>query len=241
MIAQAVNRTWQQILHPKFRSVFITSVLAAIITLTVLTLTLNHYWPEKVVSGYRWIDEFGDFLASAGYWTIVMLGSYLLFPAIVTMVMGLFADQIATAVEEEYYPNRIGIRKVPFGDVIISALKLTIMILVLNLIALFPYLLLLLFTGGIGTLALYIALNGFLIGREYYEMVAIRHMDRQAVAVTRQRHGNKIFMGGAIVSAMFLVPVLNLIAPIAGAAIMTHVFHNIRRPEASRVQPGNKQ
>lgn len=227
MIGTAINRTWQQLLHPKFRSVFFTSIIAAFLTLVGLTFLLSYYWPETFVFGWDWIDELGDSIASAGFWSVVGVGSYLLFPGIVTMVMGVLVDQIATAVEEEYYPNRVGSRKVPVTDVVISAGKLTLIMLVVNLLALVPYIILFFMTASIGAFALFVAINGFLLGREYYEMVAMRHMDRKMVHRFRVENGNKIFIVGALMAAMFAVPFLNILAPIVGAAVMTHVFHHL--------------
>jgi len=238
MIATAINRTWQQLLHPKFRSVFFTSVLAALVTLVLLTAAVNHYWPERFVTGWDWLDSYGDSFSTAGFVAVVTFGSYFLFPGVVTMVMGLLTDQIAGAVEEEYYPNRLGDRKVPLGDVFVSAAKLTLIMLVLNLVFLIPYILLLFLTGGIGTLILFIVLNGLLIGREYFEMVAIRHMDRHEVTRMRKTNNSKVFVGGALVAGMFLVPVLNLVAPIVGAAVMTHIFHHLKAMEPSSKRRG---
>ncbi len=234
MIALSINRSWQQLLHPKFRSVFLTAVAAAAATLIISTLILNAYWPESFTSGWEWLDEFGNEIASAGFWMVAMAGSYLLFPGIVTMVMGLLADQIATAVEEEYYPNRPGTRRVSVGETIASAAKLTLMMIIINLLALFPYLLLLFLSAGTGTLALFIAINGYLLGREYFEMVAIRHVDRHAAKEARVTHSGKVFMVGALIAGMFLVPFLNILAPILGAAIMTHIVHQLGVPDGPR-------
>ncbi|NVJ98943.1 MAG: EI24 domain-containing protein [Alphaproteobacteria bacterium] len=218
MISQAINRTWQQLLHPRFRSVFFSALTAAIITLVGLNYALYAYWPEDWTSGYDWID-------SAGFWTISALGSYVLFPGLVTMVMGFLTDKIADAVEEEFYPNHKGLRKVPVSDVIFGALKLTALMIILNLIAFIPYMILLFGTFGMGAFALFVAVNGFLLGREYFEMVAIRHMSARDVSRMRRLYGGKVFTGGAMIAAMFAVPFLNILAPIIGAAMMTHVFH----------------
>lgn len=234
MIALSVNRSWQQLLHPKFRSVFLTAIAAAAATLVLLTFVLNAYWPEVIVfesDWFSWLNDIGEGLADAGFWAVVFAGSYLLFPGIVTMVMGVLADQIATAVEDEYYPNRRGTRKVPVGDVVVSAAKLTLMMIFINLLAAFPYLLLLFFTAGTGTLALFVVINGYLLGREYFEMVAIRHANPRAVNELRITHSSKVFVVGALMAAMFLVPILNILAPILGAAIMTHMVHQLGVPD----------
>jgi CysZ protein len=227
MIGLALNRTWQQLLHPKFRSVFFTAVLAAIATLIALQYVLNLYWPETFETGWDWLDSYGAELSAAGFWAVAGFSSYFLFPGIVTMVMSVMIDQIATAVEEDYYPNRIGRRKVSVSESLMSAFKLTLLMLFVNLLALIPYVILF-FMGGFGFIALFVAVNGFLLGREYFEMVAARHMAPVDMKYLRIANGSRIFFAGALIAAMFMIPFLNILAPIIGASVMTHVFHSLR-------------
>jgi CysZ protein len=222
MIGQALNRTWQQLLHPKFRSVFFTGVLVAMATLGGLLYLLNIYWPQDFSFGYSWLE----WLDEAGFWAVAMVGSYVLFPAISTTVMGFLTDKIALAVEEEYYPHRIGGRKVPALEVVLGSLKLMVLVIIINLIALIPYILLLV-TTGTGTFLLFVAVNGFLLGREYFEMVAIRHMNAREVRRFRKRHSGRIFIGGAMIAVLFAIPFVNILAPIVGTAMMTHIYHNL--------------
>ncbi|TNE67962.1 MAG: hypothetical protein EP335_00390 [Alphaproteobacteria bacterium] len=217
MLGTALNRTWQQLLHPKFRSVFLISVTAAVLTLGLLCYLLFAYWPKEYTTGIEWLD-------TTGYVTAVMIGTYVLFPAIVTLVMGVLIDQIATAVEEEYYPHRVGRRKVSLADTLFGALKLMLAMIFLNALVFIPYVILLFTTVGAGAFILFIIVNGYLLGREYFEMVATRHMPLREVTRLRKMHGGKIFMGGAAAAALFAVPFLNILAPIVTAAVMTHIF-----------------
>ncbi|WP_417462673.1 EI24 domain-containing protein [Kordiimonas sp.] len=222
MIGLAFNRTWQQLLHPKFRSVFFTAVLTAFATLSALIYLLKIYWPTDLSYGYSWLE----WLDEAGFWATVAVGSYVLFPAVVTMVMGFLTDKIALAVEEEYYPHRMGMRKVPAIEVVLGSVKLMLLMILVNLIALIPYILLLV-TAGTGTFLLFVAVNGFLLGREYFEMVAIRHMDARDVTRMRKRNSGKIFTVGALIAGLFAIPFLNILAPIIGTAVMTHIFQHL--------------
>jgi CysZ protein len=235
MLSTAINRSWQQMLHPKFRSVFFTAITAAAITLTLLLFLLNSYWPDSISVGWGWLDKYGDYMSSAGFWFVAGAGSYLLFPGVVTMVMGVLTDKIADAVEEEYYPNRLGHRDVPYGDLIISAAKLALIMLTINLVFLIPYIILLI-AGGIGFILLFVAVNGLLLGREYFEMVAIRHMSPREVTALRKSNSGAIFMGGALIAAMFMIPFLNILAPIIGAAVMTHIFHHMADQPTNKVR-----
>ena len=226
MIAQALNRTWQQLFHPKFRSVFFTAVIAAAVTLAALLYVLKIYWPTDLSYGFSWLE----WLDEAGFWLVAMVGSYVLFPAVATLVMGFLSDKIALAVEEEYYPHRIGMRKVPVLDVVFGSVKLLLLMVIINLIALVPYILLLA-TAGTGTFLLFIAVNGFLLGREYFEMVGIRHMDTRSLNRLRAQNSGKVFVAGAVIAGLFAVPFLNILAPIIGTSVMTHIFQHLLSAE----------
>ncbi len=227
MLATAFNRTWAQLLHPKFRSVFLIGIISALIVLAGLIYGLYEFWPKEYqtdTSWFEWIDDAISWLSNAGFVLVATIASYVLFPPIATTVMSLMADQIADAVEEEYYPHRKATRQVPISEAIVSGLKLTLIIIVFNILAIIPYTILFFATAGVGTLLLFLTLNGFLLGREYYEMVGMRHMTRKPLHIFRRQNSGKIFITGFAIAGMFTIPFLNLLAPIVGAALMTHIF-----------------
>ena len=96
-------------------------------------------------------------------------------------------------------------------------------VLLFNLIAL-PFYVMLIFTG-IGPLVLFVIVNGLAFGRDLAELAAARHGDRVSrrawLKATRGEQG----LLGTLVSAMFLVPFVNLIAPIVGAAMAIHLYN----------------
>ena len=95
--------------------------------------------------------------------------------------------------------------------------------LLVNL-ALVPAYILLLSTG-IGTALLFFAANGWLLGRDLGEMVAARHVAKQDMKAWRSSTRWPRLGMGLIVSALLTVPVVNLFAPILGAAMAAHLFH----------------
>ena len=85
---------------------------------------------------------------------------------------------------------------------------------------------LLLLATGIGTALLFWAVNAWLLGRELMDMAWLRHRPSRDAApplggLTR------LALGG-IVAAMLLVPFVNLLAPVLGAAAATHLVHSRR-------------
>jgi len=91
--------------------------------------------------------------------------------------------------------------------------------LLLNLLALPLYLL----PGP--NLPVYLLLNGYLLGREYFEVVALRRLDAAATDRVRRRWRLRLWAIGAVIAPLLLIPLVNLVAPVIGVALMTLRFH----------------
>jgi CysZ protein len=167
-------------------------------------------------------------------WLVELLGgfgvlvlSWLFFPAVVTLIMGFFLERVASAVEALDYPERGPPRRQPLGEIIVIALQLTVMTLLLNLLALPIYLL----VPGIN-LFLFFALNGYLFGRGYFEVVALRRLDAGEARAVRSRFSGRIFLGGVVIAGLFALPLVNLVAPVIATAFMLHIFEALPRVES---------
>jgi CysZ protein len=159
-------------------------------------------------------------------WLVDLLGglavlalSWLLFPAVAMLIMGLFFDRVANAVEALDYPGKAPPRRQTWKEIAIAAWRLTAATIVLNLLALPLYL----FVPGIN-FVLFLGLNGYLLGRGYFEVVALRRLDAAAARKVRQRYAGRIFLGGVVIAGMFALPLVNLVAPVIATAFMVHVF-----------------
>ena len=157
---------------------------------------------------------------------VVLALSWLLFPAVVTLVMGFFLDGIAAAIEAIDYPGQPPARRAPIGEIIATTLRLMSLTILLNLLALPVYLL----APGINVFV-FLGLNGYLFGREYFEVVALRRLDPGAVRAVRQRFGGRVFIGGVVIAGLFAVPLVNLVAPVIATAFMVHMFQELRHRE----------
>jgi CysZ protein len=158
---------------------------------------------------------------------LAVLGlSWLLFPAVVTLILGLFLDRVAAVVEALDYPGKGPPRRRPVGESIAAPLRLGALTIALNLLALPLYL----FVPGIN-LVLFLALNGYLLGREYFEVVALRRLDAGAARAMRSRFGGRVFIGGVTIAGLFAIPLVNLVAPVVATAFMVHLFEALLRAE----------
>jgi CysZ protein len=150
--------------------------------------------------------------------------AWLLFRAVAIAVMQFFADDVVAAVEAKHYPAALAsARPVRFDRAAAMGLGAAARAILVN-IAASPIYLVLLITG-VGTIAAFILVNGWLLGRDLGDMVAARHLPREAMRGWRAATRGPRFVLGLAVAVLFVVPIVNLLAPILGAAMATHLFH----------------
>ena len=166
-------------------------------------------------------------LASAAALMVTLLAAWLLFRAVAIAVVGLFADTIGAAVEAKHYRAALAnARDVPFAKSSRMGLASAARFVTVNLLLLPLYLVLL--ATGIGTAAAFLAVNAWLLGRDLGDMVAARHLSPATMREWRHATQARRFLLGLAVTGLFLVPFLNILAPVIGAAMATHLFHRSR-------------
>ncbi|MFA9200850.1 MAG: EI24 domain-containing protein [Cypionkella sp.] len=182
----------------------------------------------------RWTGLEGElFVVVTGI--ALVIAAWLLFRVVALAVLQFFADEVVRAVETRHYPAAAAAaRDVPLAEELRLSFGGAMRAVLVNLLAL-PVALILLVTG-IGTALLFWAVNAWLLGRELTDMVWLRHRPSPASsgegaapplgALTR-------FALGGIVAAMLLVPFVNLLAPVLGAAAATHLVHSPRKPRGA--------
>lgn len=220
---RAIALSLGQLDDPRVLHVLGLSLAATLVAFIVigwrLWALLQGFDPCAVVSSYSCAIGEGGGAAVALIVTVASL--WLLFPAVAIGVIGLFSDQIVAAVEARHYPAKAATaRHVGMGESIMLALGSASRLLLWNLAAL-PFYILLLFTA-IGPFLLFLPINALVLGRDLGEMVMARHVEPAAraewLAATRGRRAAI----GLVATGLFMVPLVNLLAPVLGAAIATH-------------------
>lgn len=179
---------------------------------------------DALLAAWSW----GGAIASAAAFLVSALALWLLFRAVAIAVVGLFADTIVAAVEAKHYPAALAsARAVPFAASLRMGLASAARFVAVNLLLLPTYVMLL--ATGIGTAALFLAVNAWLLGRDLGDMVAARHLSPEAMREWRRATAARRFLLGLAAAGLFLVPVANILAPVLGAAMATHLFHRSRR------------
>ncbi len=218
----ALSRAVAESFTPALRRIVGLSLVLAVASFTALWLVLAIVLDHSARFGWRPLDWLVDLF---GALAVVGL-SWLLFPAVVTMVMGFFLDRVAGAVEALDYPGRGPARRASITETALMTLRLMGLTILLNLLALPVYVL----APGINFFV-FLGLNGYLFGREYFEVVALRRLDRTATRAARHRFAGRVFLGGVVIAGLFAVPLINLAAPVIATAFMVHLFERLRRVE----------
>lgn len=230
MLTKAISLSFAQLGDRKIIAVFAKSML--------ITLVLAAALGFAAVKAAGWaMDGYADTIEDSAYvalhglaqalsFLIVMFFS---FRIVAVPVIGFFGDEVVAAVEDRHYPDASAkAQRASFAVSLRLGVMSVLRLILVNLAALPVYLFLLI--TAVGPFVLFIALNALLLGRDMGEMVAVRHLDPPGV---KQWLGNSRWERAALglaITLLFLVPFANLIAPIIGAAVATHLFH--RRPNA---------
>ncbi|MDO6510915.1 EI24 domain-containing protein [Celeribacter halophilus] len=162
-----------------------------------------------------WID---DALSIGSFFLMIGLSVFLMVP-VASAFTGIFLEEVSEAVEDRHYPGLPEVPRQSIVDIVVDSLSFLGVIIVANVIALVLYLVL-----NVAAPLIFWALNGFLLGREYFQMVAIRRLGREGAKAARKRHMPEIWLAGALMAIPLTIPVVNLLIPVLGAATFTHMF-----------------
>lgn len=208
------------------RGLILSLLLLALLSWAIfagIALVETDRWPGWLQR--LWAAGAGDAAAVL----LSMLLTWLGFTSIATAVMAIWQDEIIVAVERRYYPAAQG-HALGLGVELAMGGRAATRVALINLLLIPAYLLLL--VTGIGPIILFIIANGWALGREYLEAVAARHVSLGESRAWPGQHRWDSWGIGIVTAGLFAVPVLNLVAPIVGAMVATHIFHREREREA---------
>lgn len=206
------SRAVAQLNDRAFRRPLVLGLMLATLVFVVLWIAV---WVVLTHTHFFAIGWLNTAVATLGELAAFAL-AYLLYPGVAGAVTSLFLDGAAAAVEARYYPDLAPPRRIGVGEQVASALRLLLLTVVLNLLALPIYL-----VPAINLLVFY-GLNGYILGREYFEMVAARRCEPPDVRRLWREYRWTWLAMGAVIAFLSTLPVINLIAPLLGVAAMVH-------------------
>lgn len=217
--AGSLARAFGALLNPRISWVVLASLLLTVVSLAVLWVVVAWLLTGFEIFRWGWANWIVDTFTGLAIFFAVLLVA----PAVLLMITGFFLSWVVAAVERRHYPHLPPARDIPLREDIAGVLRFTGLLLLLNLLVLPLYLLL----PGVNFLISW-TLNGYLAGREYYDVVAMRRLEKADRTALRRANGGRVFRTGFVIAMLMTVPVLNLVMPVVAAAYMTHTFHAIR-------------
>lgn len=209
----AASLALRDILSPPFRGVLLKSLALTLALLVALWLLLGWLVAHFVTTPWPWLDVLLNLFTGVG----LVVGLGFLVAPVTALFAGLFLDEVAAVVEAMHYPSDPPGRPQPFLRGLATGAKFLGVVLAANAVALLLVLIL-----GLG-FAIFLLANAYLLGREYFDLAALRHHD--AATARRLRHDNapRIFAAGLLIAIFLAVPVANLLAPLFATAFMVHL------------------
>lgn len=211
---------------PRFRRVLFLGIgltLALLIAAYAGFLwLLNWLDPASLDLPFLGPNAFVGGLLSFGSMALMLVFSIFLMIPVASAIISMFLEDVADAVEVEYYPHLPPAPRVTFAMALRDTLPFMGVLLVVNLMAL-----LLLPLFWFAAPFIFYGVNGYLLGREYFTVAALRHEGRDGAAALRRKHRGEIWLAGVLMAIPLTIPVMNLLIPILGAATFTHLYHRV--------------
>ncbi|PCI33415.1 MAG: hypothetical protein COB54_03680 [Alphaproteobacteria bacterium] len=226
-IIRSLERTLAQIFEPAFLKVFVLGILTTMVAIIATWFLANYLKGQIILTQFdwQWVNDFFQWILDVD-WIFNIIFFFLMgifFPPIATVFMSLYLDDIVDAVENKYYPERKAGKRIGVAHLAYLALRLAFWIVILNIIVIPLYFFF--FWLPFVPLVIFYTLNSYLLGWGYYEMVAVRHLGIREAGQHRKSIRGQVLGGGFVVTLLYSFPVVNLAAPILGAAILAHLFH----------------
>jgi CysZ protein len=220
MIFDAIFDALPQIFTPPFRRVFFKTLGLTLLLLVFVFVGVERLFVHFLVLPSTWLTLSLTVLAG-----IALVVGFAFAIALVSFIVGgFFFDELAEIVEKEIDPAHPG-RAPPFADEMRIALKFAELALVLNVGAL-----LLLSVPGLNAI---VFVNGYLLGRGYFELAARRYRKIEDVNRLRRANERQIFVAGLAIAALAAVPIANLLTPLFGAALMVRLRRSFSLQDAT--------
>jgi CysZ protein len=214
---EAALRAFRDTFSPDFRKVLWKALGLTIGLFIVILISVQVALSMLVGFSWPWVDTLIAVAAGLG----LVAGFFFLMAPVTAMFAGLYLDDIADLVERRDYPRERPGTPLPTAQAVLTGARFGLIVLAVNL-ALLPTLLL-----GIGAVAMVLA-NAYLLGREYFEIIAMRHMPADEARRLRKENSPRILAAGFIPAFLVVVPFVNIITPIFSTIYFVHIFKRIR-------------
>jgi CysZ protein len=220
---EAAFQAFGETFSPPLRRILLKSIGLAFLLLIVLGMILQGAITHLVTLPYPFDMALAIFTALG-----IIAGAIYLMPPITSLVASLFFDEIAEQVERRNYSADPVGKALPVTTSVLLSLRFFGLVLLVNLVAL-----VLLILPGVNVAVFFIA-NGYLLGREYFELAAMRFRTIDEARDLRRANAMRVFLAGLVIAGIVIIPILNLITPVFATAFMVRMHKKISRERLAR-------
>lgn len=226
MLLKLVLESMGLLITRPFRAILLRSVL-----LTVMLLACFYFALLGIVDGlvdlpFGFVADLVGLMLKFG----LFIGLIFLITPVTSLFVGLYVDDVAQLVERERYPHdRVGVEQ-PFWASVMRSLRFSGLVLLVNLIALILFL-----VFGLGFFIFLIA-NAYLLGREFFDLVALRYVDEETSIALQQRHRGTLFLAGFVLALLLWVPLFNVLVPLLGSILFVHLFKALNKERLAQAE-----
>jgi len=241
MIDAAVKALSQMFTQP-LRRVLLKAVGLALLMIVIIGIGLQRVFAALAENGATWAEQTSGMAPHTAWATLawvlsilaglgIVTGALFLMPAVTAFVGSFFVDEVAELVERAHYPAEPVGRALPLFRALIEGVKFALLALAVYLCAL-PFLLL----AGLGVIILFLA-NAYLLGREYFELAAMRFRPPAEAKALRKANRTYVFLTGMLIAVFVSIPLLNLATPIFAMAFMVHIHKRVAGRRVELIEP----
>ncbi|MBT5046992.1 MAG: hypothetical protein HOM58_00690 [Rhodospirillaceae bacterium] len=215
----AFFKALSQLPDPAFRRVVLKTLLWSILLFAGLVAAAWWLLTSTQLFQWGWLDSIVDWLGGAA----AVIAAFVLFPGAALIIISFMLEPVARAVERKHFPDLEPPRNQSVSEAVMIGLRYGAIAIVLNLILLPLYII------PILNIFVFGALNGYLLGREYFELVALRRLDVPSMKAMWRRHRSRWCIAGVLITVMLSIPLVNWFMPVVAVAFMLHMFEGRRR------------
>lgn len=204
------------LLSTEFRSILLKATAMTLALFIAILVGVEALLASLTLIPWPWAET----LAAVGAGLGLLVAFFFMMAPVTAIFAGLYLDDVAGRVEERHYPQDSKGSSLSGYRALITSLQFAVIVLAVNL-AVLP----LVFTG-IGAAALIVA-NAYLLSREYFEMIAMRHMAVDEARLLRKANTPRVFAAGFVPAVMSLIPFVNLAVPLFATSYFVHIFKRV--------------
>jgi len=214
----SIGRALGLFFDPAFFGIVLKSVGLTLILFIALLAGVEYGLHLLPTLGNPTINRILEWMAPV----LMLIGLFAVGGPVAALFGSLYLDRVADAIEARSYSADAKAPGAKLTTSVSAGMRLAGAVILADVVllpadALFP--------GAAEVLT--ILVNGFLLGREYFELAALRHVSAKTADALRQRNWARVFIGGLLISALSAIPFADFFAPLFGAALMVHFYKRV--------------